>query len=84
MSKWFLHIFGDGPRSHQLDQKIPELSVKTDSQKSSFRAGRPLKDEYINDRSFFFLRHIVFDEGEIFLYPSSFAIIRDIFCFFFG
>jgi hypothetical protein len=84
MSKRFLHIFGDGPRSHQSDQKIPELSVKTDSRKSSFRAGRPLKDEYINDRSFFFLRHIVFDEGEIFLYPSSFAVIRDIFCFFFG
>jgi hypothetical protein len=24
------------------------------------------------------------DEGEIFLYPSSFAVIRDIFCCFFG
>ncbi|KAH3511103.1 hypothetical protein KXV55_002475 [Aspergillus fumigatus] len=84
MSKRFLHIFGDGPRSHQSDQKIPELSVKMDSLRSSFRAGRPLKDEYINDRSFFFLRHMIFDEGEIFLYPSSFAVIRDIFCFFFG
>ncbi|KAK9604802.1 hypothetical protein V6Z93_002753 [Aspergillus fumigatus] len=84
MSKRFLHIFGDGPRPHQSDQEIPELSVKADSRKSSFRAGRPLKDEYINDRSFFFLRHMVFNEGEILLYPSSFAVIRDIFCCFFG
>ncbi|EAW20672.1 uncharacterized protein NFIA_031050 [Aspergillus fischeri NRRL 181] len=46
MSKRFRQIFGDGPRSHQSDQKIPELSVKTDSRRSSFRAGRPLKDDF--------------------------------------
>ncbi|KAF4182506.1 hypothetical protein CNMCM8694_006750 [Aspergillus lentulus] len=84
MSKRFRHIFGDGPRSHQSDQRIPELSVKTDTRRSSFRAGRPLKDEYISDRSFFFLRHMFSDEGEISLYASSFAVIRDIFCCFFG
>jgi hypothetical protein len=55
MSKMFLRIFNDAPRSHQSDQKIPELSVKTDSRRSSFQARQPLKNEYISDRSFFFL-----------------------------
>lgn len=68
----------------QKTYETPQLSIDEESRKPSYRAGRPLTQEYRRDRISFFLRYIYCPEQEPRDYPTSFAVIRDIFFTFFG
>lgn len=52
--------------------------------KPSCWGGRPLRQGYVKDRSYLFLRYVYGSDQNGRLHPSSFAVIGDNFCSFFG
>ncbi|KAE8371412.1 hypothetical protein BDV26DRAFT_298818 [Aspergillus bertholletiae] len=84
MAQRFRSVFPRSTGQNSSSQGIPDLSTNYEYLKTSFRAGRPHKTEYIKDRSFFFLQQVYCPDQEASRYPSSFAVMRDIFLCFFG
>ncbi|KAA8649921.1 uncharacterized protein ATNIH1004_002600 [Aspergillus tanneri] len=80
IAKRFQEIFS-GPASNQSRRSLV-LSVDPDTLKPSYRAGPPLRQEYVRDRAYFFLQQIYGSDQNGLLYPSSFAVMRDVFSFF--
>ncbi|KAE8334765.1 hypothetical protein BDV24DRAFT_169854 [Aspergillus arachidicola] len=63
---------------------MPDHAVNWDKERPDRRAGRPLQREYLYDRKFLFIKYIYCPDQEAKHYPTSFAILRDIFLSFFG
>lgn len=62
----------------------PNLASDRETQRSSYRSGRPLQREYQHDRQFLFFRSIFYPQESPRSFPTSFAIMRDFFISFFG
>ncbi|CAG8902296.1 unnamed protein product [Penicillium egyptiacum] len=71
-------------RGEEGTRSPPNIASDRESQRSSYRSGRPLQREYQHDRQFLFFRYIFYPQENPELYPTSFAIMRDFFLSFFG
>jgi hypothetical protein len=62
----------------------PPLTTDIEERKASFRAGRPDTREYDAIRPVFFMKNIYSSSEPAKLYPTAFAVMREIFFSFFG
>jgi hypothetical protein len=68
----------------QRKQAIPPLTTDHEALKASFRAGRPEIQEYDSIRPIFFIGSVYSSGQPAKLFPTAFAVMREIFFSFFG